>query len=262
MFELGKIAWLLLAPANLLLLVLLVVFLAVPRRRAPRAKGWLGVVVLAMVLIACTPLSRLPLTVLENRFAGQALPQKVDGVIVLGGGITPAVSLARNEPAVAAATPRLLAFADLARRLPEAKLVFTGGSGDIFHPDLKEAPLAKLSLAQLGVDVGRVVFEDQARNTYENARFSRELVQPKPGEVWLLVTSAAHMPRAMGTFRALGWDVRPWPVGYWTSGGGLDYWGFDLLGGLSTLQAGAREWIGLAAYYVRGYTDSLLPAPH
>jgi uncharacterized SAM-binding protein YcdF (DUF218 family) len=126
MFELGKIAWLLLAPANLLLLVLLVVFLALPRRRAPRAKGWLGVVVLAMVLIACTPLSRLPLTVLENRFTGQALPQKVDGVIVLGGGITPAVSLARNEPAVAAATPRLLAFADLARRLPSCRWLSSG----------------------------------------------------------------------------------------------------------------------------------------
>lgn len=260
MFEAGKILWMIFAPANLFLLALLAAWLMVPRRRAPRAKRWVGLLALLAVLIACTPLSRLPLSVLENRFAGVTPPDKVDGIIVLGGGIAPVVSIDRNEPAIAISAPRLLAFAELARRYPQARLVFTGGSGDIFHPDLKEASIAKLALQRMGVDIARVTFEDQSRNTYENVKLSRALVAPKPGEVWLLVTSASHMPRAMGTFRAQGWDVVAWPVGYGTARIGR-YWGFDFLGGLSALQAGAREWIGLGQYYVQGYTDTPFPGP-
>jgi uncharacterized SAM-binding protein YcdF (DUF218 family) len=261
MFEIGKLLWMILAPANLFVLALVVAWLAVPRRRAPRAKRWLGVLAVLAVLIACTPLARLPLTVLENRFNAVTAPAKVSGIIVLGGGITPAVSLERNEPAVAVAAPRLLAFADLARRFPEARLVFSGGSGDIFHPERKEAPIARDALKRMGMDVERVTFEDRARNTYENATFSHALVLPKRDEVWLLVTSASHMPRAMATFRAHGWNVAPWPVGYWTTPNPWRYWSFDFLGGLSALQAGTREWLGLVAYYVQGYSDALLPGP-
>ncbi len=117
------------------------------------------------------------LSSLENRFARAIPADQPAGIIVLGGGIVPVVSLDRNEPAVAAAAPRLLAFADLARRYPQAKLVFTGGSGDIFRPDLKEAGIAREALKRMGVDVERVVFEDQSRNTYENATLSGALVR-------------------------------------------------------------------------------------
>lgn len=261
MFEAGKLLWMVFAPANLIVLVMLATYIALPRRRAPRAKRALGMLSLLCVLIACTPLSRLPLMLLENRFAHPAFPDRVDGVVVLGGGIAPTVSLERDEPAVAVAAPRLLALADLARRYPQARLVFTGGSGDIFHPDLKEAPVARLALQRMGVDLSRVTFEDQARNTHDNAVYAKALAKPMPGETWLLVTSAAHMPRAIGTFRAAGWQVMAWPVGYWTSGRLWSGWGFDFLGGLATLQSGVREWIGLLAYYARGFSDSIYPGP-
>jgi uncharacterized SAM-binding protein YcdF (DUF218 family) len=249
------------APANLVVLAILATYIALPRQRVPRAKRAIGALALLCVLIACTPLSRLPLVLLENRFAHPPLPDKVDGVVVLGGGIAPAISLRRDEPAVTVAAPRLLAFADLARRYPQARLVFTGGSGDIFHPDLKEAPVARQALQRMGLDVVRVLFDDRARNTRENALFAQALARPQPGETWLLVTSASHMPRAMGAFRAAGWSMTPWPVGYWTSGRLWSGWGFDFLGGLATLQAGVREWVGLAAYYARGYSASLFPGP-
>ena len=261
MFEAGKLFWIVFAPANLLLLALLAIWLALPRKRGSTVRGWLGALLAISFLIACTPLGRLPLALLEDRFAPAPLPDKIDGIIVLGGGISPAISLGRNEPGVAVAAPRLLAFADLARRFPDAKLVFTGGSGDIFNPDVKEAPIARQALQKMGMNVDRVVFEDRARNTYENALFSHALVVPKPGETWLLVTSAAHMPRSVGTFRQQGWQVIAWPVGYWTSGNPWRSWGFDFLGGLSSMQGALREWTGLIAYYVRGYSDSLLPAP-
>jgi len=261
MFIVGKLLWIVFAPANFLVLVLLGVWLALPSRRAGAARRWLGFIVVLALLIACTPLSKLPLALLENRFARPALPDHVAGIVVLGGGISPAISLSRNEPAITQGAPRLLAFAELARRFPGAKLLFTGGSGDIFHPAAKEAPIARQVLGQMGMDVSRVLFEDRARDTYENALFSRALANPGPGETWLLVTSAAHMPRAMGTFRAQGWHVVPWPVGYWTRGEVWSSWGFDFLGGLSALQAGLREWIGLGEYYALGYSNALIPGP-
>jgi uncharacterized SAM-binding protein YcdF (DUF218 family) len=261
MFIVGKLLWIVFAPANLLVLVLLGIWLAMPRRRAGAARRWLGAVVVLALLIACTPLAKLPLVLLENRFPRPALPDRVAGIVVLGGGISPAISLSRNEPAITLGAPRLLAFAELARRFPSARLVFTGGSGDIFHPNAKEAPIARQVMAQMGMDLARVMFEDRARDTYENAVFSRALANPGPDGAWLLITSAAHMPRAMGTFRAQGWHVVPWPVGYWTRGDVWSSWGFDFLGGLSALQAGLREWIGLGEYYVMGYTDSPIPGP-
>ena len=104
-------------------------------------------------------------------------------------------------------------------------------------------------------------FEDESRNTEENARYSQRMMRPGKGETWLLVTSASHMPRAVGAFRAQDWDVVAYPVGFVTSSDLLEGWGFDFLGGLAALQTGMREWIGLLAYYANGYTDEVFPAP-
>ena len=65
-----------------------------------------------------------------------------------------------------------------------------------------------------GLDARRILVETRSRNTYENAVYSKELAQPQPGQIWLLVTSANHMPRAVGCFRAVGFDVIPYPVDY------------------------------------------------
>src|SRR3546814_2986333 len=102
---------------------------------------------------------------------------------------------------------RMLVFADLARRHPEATLVFSGGSGEVFAQDYKEATVAREISARLGVPEGRVVWEAESRNTYENAVLGRALVRPAAGTTWLLVTSAQHMPRAVGTVRAAVWPV-------------------------------------------------------
>ena len=64
----------------------------------------------------------------------------------------------------------------------------------------------------------RLTLEDRSRNTIENAVYSKALAQPKPGERWLLVTSALHMPRAMGAFRQAGFAVEAYPVDYQTNG--------------------------------------------
>ena len=174
---------------------------------------------------------------------------------------SPNVSDSRGQPTITAGGPRLLAFAELANKYPDARLVFTGGSGDLLHQDLKEAPVVRAALLKLGFKVERVLFEDRSRNTYENAVFSKLLAKPQPGEKWLLVTSASHMPRAIATFRAQGWHTIAWPVGYWTDGKLLGNVAFDFVGGLAFLHFGLREWVGLAAYRASGRTEELFPAP-
>jgi uncharacterized SAM-binding protein YcdF (DUF218 family) len=114
----------------------------------------------------------------------------------------------------------------------------------------------------MGFDVGRVRFEREARNTHENAVYTKRLADPQPGETWLLVTSAMHMPRTVGVFRAAGWNAIPFPVDFTTKQKfGLFYFGLPLSNRLSGIDAAAHEWIGLFVYRLLGYTDSILPGP-
>ena len=69
-------------------------------------------------------------------------------------------------------------------------------------------------LERLGLAAGRVIYEERSRNTSENAEFSLAIARPQPGETWLLITSAFHMSRAVGSFRRAGWNVVPYPVDF------------------------------------------------
>jgi uncharacterized SAM-binding protein YcdF (DUF218 family) len=150
----------------------------------------------------------------------------------------------------------------LARRLPDAGIVFSGGSAQLIPSPSSEAAVVGGMLGAMGVDGSRVVLEDRSRDTYENATFTRALVQPGRGERWLLVTSAFHMPRAMGVFRAAGFEVEPWPVDYrtrgWVEAAAFFYSAGD---GLRRLDLVAKEYAGLLAYALTGRTGSLLPGP-
>ena len=112
------------------------------------------------------------------------------------------------------------------------------------------------------MDVGRVIFERESRNTYENVVNSKAMVHPAPGEVWLLVTSAFHMPRAVGIFRAQDWPVVAYPVDYQTGAGPDDpAYSADFLQNLGQSSLALKEWIGLLANQWLGHSDALFPGP-
>lgn len=255
MFELSKLATPLLDPRTALFVVLLAgtILLWTPARRLGRRLVTLCVIVgLVFVLL---PIGATALHRLEHRFPRPTLPATVDGVIALGGDFS--VALAEEYGPTSALSPRLGALADLGRRYPEARLVFSGGSGRLI-PGRVEADFAPQILAVLGLDPARVTYEGQSRNTRENATLSQALVNPKPGETWLLVTSASHVPRAVGAFRAVGWPVVPYPVEFQAVSGGQR---FSLEGGMADFAEAIRESAGLTYYYLRGWTDALFPAP-
>lgn len=261
MFVLSKLTGLLTQPANIVLLVFLAGVGLLFTRYRQAGRTLLCVLAAVLVAVAVLPWSAWVVRPLENRFPmATALPERVDGIVVLGGAVDPVVTAARGQPSLNGAIERVTSMVALAERYPDARLVFTGGSGAIATQDLKEAPVVKAFLEEIGFDAGRVIFEAQSRNTWENAELTKALVAPRPGETWVLVTSALHMPRAVGAFRAARWPVVPYPVDYSTTGAeqGL---GFSLGGGLSTLTAAWHEWLGLVYYRLRGWSDSLYPGP-
>jgi uncharacterized SAM-binding protein YcdF (DUF218 family) len=258
-FIASKLFWAVMAPGNLLVVLLLAGVLWLARSGRRRGLRLIGVVALLLLTIAVMPLGQWMAAPLEGRFPVPSLPERVDGVIVLGGGVDAWVSRAHGQTALNEAGDRVVEAAILARRHPEARLVLSGGEGTMVAYGEQEAEFERALLIELGVPAERIVMEDRSRNTYENAVFSREVAKPRPGEVWLLVTSATHMPRAVGCFRHAGWHVVPYPVDFRT-GPSLRA-DFALTEHLGLIDFTAKEWIGLVAYRLLGRTDALFPGP-
>jgi uncharacterized SAM-binding protein YcdF (DUF218 family) len=232
--------------------------------RWTRLASWLIVSSLVLLAIAgYSPLANVLILPLEDRFPlWDAARGPPDGIVVLGGVISPEVSIARNSIAIDETAERITFAAELARRYPKARIIVSGGSAALIFDGAVEAPFGKRELEALGVPAERIAVEDQSRNTIENAELSRRVADPKPGERWLLVTSAYHMPRAMAAFRLAGFPVEACPVD-WRTRGAIDLRRpFGLLSdGLHRTDTAFHEWLGLLAYRLTGKTTELLPAP-
>ncbi|MGX7707703.1 YdcF family protein [Methylobacterium sp. Gmos1] len=260
-FVLSKVLWFLAAPSNLLLLLVLAgAGLALRWRRL--GLGIAAVAGLVLLVGGVSPLASRVFGPLENRFPefrDDGAP--VAGIVVLGGAVETGLSAARDQMVLNDAGERMIALGDLARRYPAATLVFAGGSGRLTGDGaVSESTIVRRHAASLGVSPERITYDEKSRNTRENAIFSAELVRPKPGERWLLVTSAWHMPRAMGCFRRAGFTVTAYPVDYRTGPGAVAM--HSTAGdGLFELDIAVREWLGLVAYRASGYTEAVFPGP-
>jgi uncharacterized SAM-binding protein YcdF (DUF218 family) len=265
MFIFSKIGFELVRPGNVLLLILAVgtVLLWLQGDRKRRwGRALISTATLAVLIVVATPLPDWLLAPLENRFPmPDKLPERIDGIVVLGGAIDEIVTAARGKIALTPQAARLTEAMSLARLHPEAKVLFAGGSGRWLGPAIAEAQIAGRFFGEIGLDPKRLVLEDRSRNTYENAIYAKRLANPKPGERWVLITSASHMPRAMGCFRAQGWDVIPFPVDYRTAADPRSPHLFDLAAATANLDSAVKEWSGLVAYRLMGRTDSLFPGP-
>jgi uncharacterized SAM-binding protein YcdF (DUF218 family) len=261
-FQLSKTIGVLLIPSNFIIAIGAIGLILTRGPYQRFGRKLLAGCVAALLLCGYVPIGRLLLVPLETRFppwnAGGGEPA---GIIVLGGGIDPVLSAAHGTPVIDSAGARILAAAALARRYPRARLVYAGGNPDLLQQHASEADAAAAVFETLGIARDRVQIERQSRNTEENVRFSKSLADPKPGELWLLVTSAFHMPRSMGIFRKAGFVVQPYPVD-WKTIGWSDVLTFeDYLRGLELTNIAVHEWIGLAAYRLTGKTSELLPSP-
>ena len=263
-FLLSKFLWAVLAPSSLMILMLgygVMMSFSPSSSRAKAGRVLCALAAFCFLVIAIFPVGDWALTPLENRFTFEP-PVHVDGIILIGGDERTEISDARQMPVALDSMRRYLHFAELAKLYPDATLVFSGGV--LFpHPDSKtrESDIAQKILGEMGVPVDRMFFEKNSRNTYENAVFTVAFVHPELQQNWLLVTSAWHMPRAIGCFRHAGWNVLPAPAGYFTTGqySWMPVFRFEEQMHLLTLAA--HEYSGLVAYKLLGRIDESWPGP-
>jgi uncharacterized SAM-binding protein YcdF (DUF218 family) len=261
-FELSKLVWFVLEPLNLLALLLIIATIAGWLGRPRYARRLVTLITLALLSVWLLPLGQALTIPLEQRFKPpNPLPARVDGIILLGGAQRPILTRHYRQPITRDGAETMTAFLALARQYPEARLVFSGGSGDILNQRVSEAETMKLFLEQQGFDSKKVQYESRSRNTFENAVYSKRLVKPAKDEVWLLVATASGMPRAVGVFRHQGWSVIPFPCSY-RALPELDFTpSLSAVSAFQRLEEAVHEWVGLAAYYLAGKTDTLFPAP-
>lgn len=255
----SRAVWTLLQPGHLLLLLFVAGWVLALFEGTRRAGLWLGgLATVGLVVVALLPVGALLLRPLENRFPGPAAVERVDGIVILGGGQNAGVTADRGRVALNDNGERLIEGAALIRAHPEARAIFTGGNG---IPGTTEADVARQVFAALGLEANRIVFEAEATNTWDNAVLTRVIADPQPGETWLLVTSGWHMPRAMASFRAAGWNIVPFPVDYRLPARGGAVLTPGLERNLRDLTIALHEYIGLLAYRLMGRTTELFPAP-
>jgi uncharacterized SAM-binding protein YcdF (DUF218 family) len=236
-YYLSKLFWLIAAPTSVLVLISAIAALWAVLRSSRGATLLAAAAACGLVIVAFTPIGIALIVPLEYRFAFSPLDSQAapNGIIVLAGG-----GIAAIDPVPA-----------LSQQYPRARIIFSGF----------EATVLK-RFARLGGDPSRAYMETRPRTTSEDALYSAALLKPKPSERWLLVTSALHMPRAVGCFQAAGFQVEPYPVAFRTRGlshpltlyatGSAAFYEFDMA---------VKEWIGLIAYRLMGKTDVLFPGP-
>jgi uncharacterized SAM-binding protein YcdF (DUF218 family) len=247
-FLVSKTIGALLTPSNFLIAIGIAGLILILSRYRRLGQKLLVVCVAGFAICGFLPIGNLVMLPIETRFpAWTGDGGAPDGIVILGGDVD-----------------RILAGIKLARQYPKARIVFSGGNGSLIRTDeTTEADYAEELLAGLGLEHERLLFDRQARNTVENAEYSKALAQPKPGERWLLVTSAFHMPRSVGIFRKVGFAVEPYPVENrkkrdWPQVLALDS---SFLARVNQADSAVHEWAGLIAYRLRGMTAELLPSP-
>lgn len=272
-FVLSKIIYSLIAPSNLCLILIGLGLILLTWSRWRRLGHRLATVGFVLLLIfGFSPLGKWLAKPLDDRFAAVELPAQaaVTHIIFLGGFERSSISKQRQQIATNASGERLLAIPFLAQRYPRAKVVYTGGHVTLLGERLDALDTITGYLVGTGVARERILLEDRSRNTWENATFVKALLDRQSAACpcgYLLVTSAWHMPRAMGVFRRAGFaegDRRlfAFPVDFRTRAGRHLWLPFRFLdSGLRLMDLAVKEWLGLLAYRLMGRTAELWPKP-
>lgn len=264
-FVLSKIIYIIIAPSHLCLIALGLGIILLTWATTQRLARWLLMASFsAFILFGFSPLGNALLLPLEERFPmpGKLRDGDYAGIIFLGGFEDGNISAVRENLALSDSAERLSETARLARQLPSAKVVFTGGAAVILGKGQNARLAVGAYLRDIGIRADRLVLEGNSRNTWENAVFTHRLLKPKPDQRFLLVTSAWHMPRAVGVFRKAGYNVTAYPVDYRTRGPEDLGRPFSFLpNGLKQVDNAVKEWIGLTVYWATGRSSSLFPSP-
>jgi len=257
-FYLSKILWLILNPFNIFIFVtLLSIFLYfVKLRRISLIIFLINFVFIA--LISFLPIGSYLIYNIEKEYHSYIKPpDQVDGILILGGATNPLLYNEYDQISLNGSSERLVESVFIIKKFDKAKVIFSGGSGILNRPDFDHAQVAKSFYKKIGIEIDKIIFEDNSRNTYENIIYSKKIANPKINENWLLITSASHMKRALLIADKNNWDLIPYAVDFKNIKEFKLTPNFNLLSNLNSFQQGSHEWLGLVSYYLMGRTDKV-----
>jgi uncharacterized SAM-binding protein YcdF (DUF218 family) len=261
LFYLSKYIWIVISPDSLFIILLTLCLLLFLLKKTKKATYLLGLLTFSALFLSFFSMGDWMLYPLETRFQNKPdLPEHIDGIIILGGSVIPDLSVEWQQLETNQSHERLSSFIKLAQLYPGARLVFSGGNASTDDSKPTEAQIAETYFLESGISAERLLIENKARNTAENVSYSRQLVRPASNETWLMITTAYHMPRAMGVFCEQNWRVIPYPVDHQTLPSELYQPRFSLIGHAEHLVLASHEWVGLLYYYFTGKTHQLFPS--
>ena len=259
---LTRIFWLLVQPVTLAVLLLALGWLLSFRAKRGWSRVLLALGLLIFLVTGFTTSGYLLITPLENRFQRPVEPARIDGIVVLGGGMDGEVNNVRGGFELNRSGDRMVEAVRLALRHPEAKIVIAAGPAALAIEQEPEAYAARRLFEGFGIAAERLILDDKSRNTEENAQFAKALAGAESQQIWLLVTSAFHMPRSVGLFRKAEFHVVPWPADYLASGAeGVRFKPDQVPENIAVASMALREWVGLLGYWMVGKIDELVPGP-
>lgn len=258
-FYISKYFWIIAAPLNFLALCLLIgCLLILAKKTHALAKRLIAISVISFLILGFVPIGKNLLVFLETRHdipSNQNI-SNMEGIIILGGCIHPKMSDHYKYPVIIDSCERITQGLTLLNTYPNKKLIFTGGSGQVSSQNFKEADIAKMLFSNLNINMETIYFENQSKNTFENALLTKELLNKnqqlnKDGK-WLLITSAFHMPRASRLFCAQDIDILSYPTDHRTYGRYNFTPNLDVLGNFTALHTASKEIIGFIVYWITG----------
>ena len=226
---------------------------------AKRRKTGAALVVFALVelyALSSDPISWYLVRSLEKQYSPVTTFPSQASIVLLTGGEVPRMP-PRLYDEVNAAGDRILYAARLFNQGVAPRIIVTGGNLDFLRSGCGSQAEAsgRLLTGLFGIDPGHIVLETGARNTYENAVFTRNMLDSLHlSRRVILVTSAVHMPRSVAVFRKAGCTVFPAPANFL-----VDVPHQEKLiailpntGALANSTAALHEWYGIAAYKLLG----------
>jgi len=198
-----------------------------------------------------SPLSNFLLSKIEDYIQPSKYPiQQLTGVVVLGGSFEKgSESKERNEVFINSSAERLTKALEIYKKNPRVFILFSGFSNAIKPQGWSESDMAKKFFLDQGVRIDNLIFENQSRNTFENIKYSKDIIANYKG-TWGLVTSAHQMPRSFFAFKKQGLILEPINVDYKTGTNRMFWINFDISSGLSNWSIIFHEFIGIAYYKV------------
>lgn len=244
----------LIAPTNVCVILALTGFFALVFNRVKLGFWVLALGIFGIVLFGILPTGHNLTVFLERQARSQVnKTSDFDGIILLGGMFNNKLSGVNAHPEAIFSIDRVHAFQELSRQYPQATLYYTGGKGDLRQNDPSEADIIADYFTRVGFDKP-VIYESQSRNTFENARFLRPMLQESGDNTrYLLITSAFHMARSQAIFIKAGYDVIPYAVDFQTDGNyRILPSSMNFSRNFSLSDLAVKEIVGHLAYWVTG----------